>query len=220
MDPIVLRRWQRTQNVDFRRKTKLCFGVCVLQSWMFLRSSFVLLASAFFCDGDTAAWFQWLQEEKQESACGCDHDASHRGHVTLVSYQCDMIPVVSKISHNQSSLGFLQLHPPSAWNCSTLQDDSKKVSVEADEKQQSFQSCVFAQKFLATLTAAFLVMMPLTTPSLLEIDIFLLWQLFEDISCFGAEHHKVARQHFLFPKMFFSEFRNSFKNARRLNSNQ
>lgn len=62
---------------------------------------------------------------------------------------------------------------------------------------------VFALKFLATLTATFLVTMTLTTPSLLEIDIFLLGRLFEDNSCFGAEHHKVPGQHFLFPKMYF-----------------
>lgn len=52
------------------------------------------------------------------------------------------VPVASIISHNQSSLGFLQLHPPSVWNCSTLQDDSRKVSVEADDKQQSWELCL------------------------------------------------------------------------------
>lgn len=62
---------------------------------------------------------------------------------------------------------------------------------------------VFALKSLATLTAVFLVMMTLTTPSLLEIANFLLQRLFQDISCFGAEHHKVPGQQFLFPKMYF-----------------
>lgn len=202
MDPIVLCGWQRTENVDLRRKTKLCFGVCVLLSWMFLRSSFVLLVSAIFCDGYTAAWFQWLQEGKQERACGCDHDASHRGHVTLVSYQCDMIPVVSKINPNPSS------RLPSA--ASTQRVELLNVAGWFHKGQcwswretTIFPILCLCSEIFAALTAAFLVTMTLTTPSLPEIDIFLLRRLFEDFSCFGAEHHNVPGQHFLFPKICF-----------------